>query len=78
MGLPHLKGAAEFLSGAEPARGVGVPKLPFPALIFEGQLKNPPRTGDKRRALPYPRPGRAKAPSGAFERLRSLFLDFHC
>jgi hypothetical protein len=53
-------------------------KAALPSAHLRGPAKNPPRTGDKRRALPYPRPGRAKAPSGAFERLRSLFLDFHC
>jgi hypothetical protein len=35
-------------------------KLPFPALIFDGQLENPPRPRHQLRALPYSRSGRSK------------------
>jgi hypothetical protein len=35
-------------------------KLSFPALIFDDQLENPPRSRHQLRALPYSRSGRSK------------------
>jgi hypothetical protein len=53
------------LTGRRPAEiffsaGFSLPpkKLPFPALIFDGQLKNPPCPRHQLRALPDPGPGR--------------------
>ena len=33
-------------------------KLPYPALLFDGQLENPPSSRHQFRALPHPRPRR--------------------